>query len=198
MSLSTQCMVVGYLQGEELPLALTNTRLLRIAREYVEPVDPDYIEHLINYYDAIGDFSYEHDYRIGVLSIQRLKVYLSSKSLTKFVLEHGMVDVNVKLMNLAAKHGYFDSVKILRAQGPPCPWNGRACYNAARGGHLDVLQWARSQDPPCPWDEWACSGAAARGHLHVLQWARSQDPPCPWDDFYVPEEWDELDEYYPG
>ena len=55
-------MVVGYLQGEELPLALTNTRLLRIAREYeepLEPVDPDEIEYLMDYYDAIG-FSY-HD-----------------------------------------------------------------------------------------------------------------------------------------
>eukprot|EP00605_Chrysophyceae_sp_TOSAG23-4_P002601 GSChrysophyteH1.ASY1.ANO1.2872.1 assembled CDS len=55
-------------------------------------------------------------------------------------------------MNLTAKHGCLESVKILRARDPPCPWDEETCHAAAKGGHLHVLQWARSQDPPCPWD----------------------------------------------
>ena len=84
-------LLMGYLQGEELPLSLTNTRLLRIARSL-------------------------HDDRM--LSGQRLSMYLSSKSLTMFALNHGMVVVNEKLMNLTAQHGYLVSVQILRAQDP--------------------------------------------------------------------------------
>ena len=115
--------LTGYLQGEELPLALTNTRLLKIARSI-------------------------HDNRM--LSGQRLSVYLSSESLMKFVLKHGMVEVNAKLIGSTAHLGYLASVQILRAQDPPCPWDGKTCSLAAEGGHLHVLQWARSQDPPCP------------------------------------------------
>ncbi len=144
--------VIGYLQGEDLPAALTNTRLLRIARSINED---------------------------RTLSAQRKSAYLSSGALTTFVLNHAMVEVNNKLMNLTAKHGYLESVKILRAQDPPCPWNAKTCMNAAQGGHINMLQWLRSQDPPCPWDEDTCRCAAKGGHLHVLQWARSQDPPCP-------------------
>ena len=115
--------VMGYLQGEELPLALTNTRLLRIARSINED---------------------------RTLSAQRKSAYLSSGALTTFVLDHGMVEVNAELMNLTAKYGCLESVKILRAHDPPCPWDVWTCMYAAEGGHLDVLQWARSQDPPCP------------------------------------------------
>eukprot|EP00605_Chrysophyceae_sp_TOSAG23-4_P000647 GSChrysophyteH1.ASY1.ANO1.729.1 assembled CDS len=115
--------VMGYLKGEELPVALTNARLLVIARS------------------IHGD---------RTLSAQRKSAYLSSESLTAFVLKHSMVEVNIKLMNLTAKCGCLESVKILRSQDPPCPWNERTYRYAAAGGHLDVLQWARSQDPPCP------------------------------------------------
>ena len=175
LSLPTELVrhLLEYLQGEELPLALTNTRLLTIARSI-----------------HISDDS--------MLSEQRLSAYMSSESLTKFVLNHGMVVVNVKLMNRTARNGYLLSVKILREQDPPCPWDEWtsmnagygggcrlfhvcACMFAAQGGHLHVLQWLRSQDPPCPWNEETCSTAAYGGHLHVLQWARSQDPPCPWN-----------------
>ena len=146
---------MGYLQGEELPLALTNTRLLMIARSI-------------------------HEDR--TLCAQRKSAYLSSEALTAFVLKHSMVEVNEELMNLTAKYGCLESVKILRARDPPCLWDVMTCSGAARGGHLHVLQWARSQDPPCPWDVKTCYRAAEGGHLQVLQWLRSQDPPCPWDE----------------
>eukprot|EP00605_Chrysophyceae_sp_TOSAG23-4_P000589 GSChrysophyteH1.ASY1.ANO1.666.1 assembled CDS len=90
---------------------------------------------------------------------------LISATLTKFVLNHGMVEVDVLLMNLTAKYGCLESVKILRAREPPCPWNEGTCDCAAYCGHLDVLQWLRSQDPPCPWDKYTCSCAARGGHV---------------------------------
>ena len=105
-------MVMGYLQGEELPVALTNTRLLRIARSI-------------------------HEDR--TLSAQRKSVYVGSRALMMFVLNHTMVDVNVELMNLTAKYGCLESVKILRARDPPCPWDEDTCYAAAIGRHLHVL-----------------------------------------------------------
>ena len=75
--------VMGYLQGEELPVALTNTRLLMIARSI-------------------------HEDR--TLCAQRKSAYLSSGALTTFVLNHDMVEVNVGLMNLTAKCGCLESV----------------------------------------------------------------------------------------
>ena len=67
--------LMGYLQGEELPVALTNTRLLMIARSI-------------------------HEDR--TLSAQWKSAYVSSGALTTFVLNHGMVEVNAKLMKLTA------------------------------------------------------------------------------------------------
>ena len=75
--------MVGYSQGEELPVALTNTRLLKIARSINEE---------------------------RMLSAQRKSVYLSSEALTKFVLDHDMVEINKKLMEDTVKHGYLDSM----------------------------------------------------------------------------------------
>ena len=121
--------LMGYLQGEELPVALTNTRLLKIARSINED---------------------------RTLSAQRKSVYLSSGTLTTFVLKlwHGgskyQADEFDGEVRMSRK---LESVKILRAHDPPCPWDERTCSNAAEGGHLDVLQWARSHDPPCPWYE---------------------------------------------
>ena len=86
--------VMGYLQGEELPLALTNTRFLMIARSI-------------------------HEDR--TLSAQRKSAYVSSGALTMFVLNHDMVEVNVHLMNLKAKYGCLESVKILKGHDLPCP-----------------------------------------------------------------------------
>ena len=98
--------VMGYLQGEELPVALTNTRLLMIARSI-------------------------HEDR--TLSAQRKSAYLSSGALTMFVLNHGLVKVDIKLMNLTAKYGCLESVKILRACDPPCPWNMRPTVSMESG-----------------------------------------------------------------
>ena len=160
--------IAKFLLGVELPVALTNKLMLRVAR------------------------SIHNIHKEEMLSAQRLSAYLSSGSLTRFVVNHGMVELDTELMRIAGQEGCLESIQILRDQHPPCPWDEQTCTAAAKGGHLHVLQWARSQDPPCPWDEWTCRYAAGRGHLHVLQWARSQDPPCPWDGFYVPEEWDEA------
>ena len=132
--------LMGYLQGEELPLALTNTRLLRTARSI-------------------------HEDR--TLSAQKMSAYLSSGALTEFVLNHGMVEVNVELMNLTAKYGCLKSVQILREQDPPCPWDESTCWGAAEGGHLHVLQWLRSQDPPCPWGSHTCMYAATVSYTHL-------------------------------
>ncbi|WZN66490.1 putative ankyrin repeat protein [Chloropicon roscoffensis] len=82
----------------------------------------------------------------------------------------------------AAEGGCLKALKWLRAQDPPCPWNGMTCILAALGGHLDVLKWLRSQDPPCPLEEyWPCAFAANGGHLEVLKWLLDQDPPCDFD-----------------
>ena len=91
---------MGYLQGEELPVALTNTRLLMIARSI-------------------------HEDR--TLCAQRKSAYLSSGALTMFVLNHSMVEVNEELMNLTAMYGCLECVKILRARDPPCPWDEKTC-----------------------------------------------------------------------
>ena len=73
------------------------------------------------------------------LSAQRKSAYLSSEAPTAFVLYHSMMGVNEELMNLTAKHGCLESVKILRARDPPCPWDEDTCYAAAIGRHLHVL-----------------------------------------------------------
>ena len=93
-------------------MALTNTRLLRIARSIQED---------------------------RTLSAQRKSAFLSSGALTMFVLNHTMMEVNVELMNLTAKYGCLESVKVLRAHDPQYPWNEETCEYAALGAHLDVL-----------------------------------------------------------
>ena len=77
--------VISYLQGEELPLALTSIRLLRKARSLTLHED-------------------------RMLSAQRKGEYLSSGALTTFVLDHGMVEVDVELMNLTVKNGCLESL----------------------------------------------------------------------------------------
>lgn len=46
---------------------------------------------------------------------------------------------------------------------------------------MHVLKWLRAQEPPCPWDGFACFCAAGKGQLGALQWLRAQTPPCAWD-----------------
>ena len=89
---------------------------------------------------------------------------------------------NERVCSQAAFEGHLKTLKWLRAQDPPCPWNEDVCMNAARGGHLEILKWARAQDPPCPWNERVCGIAAWIGHVEILQWLRAQDPPCPWNE----------------
>ena len=115
--------IVKLLLGVELPVALTNKLMLRVARSI-----------------------HEED----MLSAQRLRAYLSSGSLTRFVVNHGMVELDTELMRIAGQEGCLESIQILRDQHPPCPWDERTCMAAAERGRLDVLQWLRSQDPPCP------------------------------------------------
>ena len=67
--------VMGYLQGEELPVALTNTRLLRIARSINED---------------------------RTLSAQRKSAYVGSRALMMFVLNHTMVEVSRRSSTCAA------------------------------------------------------------------------------------------------
>ena len=116
---------------------------------------------------------------------QRKSSFLCSGPLTGYAVEMGLLEPDVDLMRLAAKHGPLASVQVLRGLNPPCPWDESTCAGAARNSHLargPVLQWLRSQDPPCPWNEETCTAAAQNGHLPVLQWVRSQDPPCPWNE----------------
>jgi len=83
----------------------------------------------------------------------------------------------IDFMRLAAFQGSIETMKLLRSQDPPCPWDEYTCAYAARGGHLEVLKWLRGQG--CEWDSYTCAEAALGGHLEVLKWARSQG--CEWD-----------------
>ena len=51
------------------------------------------------------------------------------------------------------------------------------CMGAARGGQLETLKWLRAQLPPAPWDEDVFQSAIARGHLHILEWAAKHGCP---------------------
>ncbi len=77
-----------------------------------------------------------------------------------------------------AREGQLETLKWLRAQDPPCPWNEHTCLYAAQGGQLETLRWRRCQVPPCAWDKYTCRYATRGGHLEVLKWLRVQDPPC--------------------
>ena len=79
-SLATELVrkVMGYLQGEDLPVALTNTRMLMIARSI-------------------------HEDR--TLSAQRKSAYVRSGALTTFVLDNSMIKVDKELINMSAKNG---------------------------------------------------------------------------------------------
>ena len=61
-------------------------------------------------------------------------------------------------------------------------WTSKLTNALIKNGQIETLKWLRSQDPPCPWDENICTIAAENGHIETLKWLRSQDPPCPWDE----------------
>jgi hypothetical protein len=40
-----------------------------------------------------------------------------------------------------------------------------------------MLQWLRAQDPPCPWDGRVVRDATTRGHHELAQWAVAHGAP---------------------
>jgi len=63
----------------------------------------------------------------------------------------------------------LETLKWLRSQDPPCPWDERTCAYAAGNGNLEVLRYARGNG--CPWDVETCLYAALGGHPDTLDWA---------------------------
>ena len=61
----------------------------------------------------------------------------------------------------------------------PGHWNVETTA-AAAGSDLGTLKWLRGQHPPCPWDEQCCLAAARAGDMETMIWLRAQHPPCPW------------------
>ena len=84
-----------------------------------------------------------------------------------------------QMCTTAAARGDLATLKTLRTQTSPSPWNAETCSCAAAGGHLDVVVFARTHD--CPWDWWTCSQAAEYGHLELLKWAIDNDCPLSAD-----------------
>lgn len=110
------------------------------------------------------------------------------------------------LSDEAARRGYLDLMRWMRAQDPPCAlsrhtlnWAARfgrletvrwlcaqggsvgshTCHWAAMGGHLSVLQWLRARDPPCSWDDRVSVAAAGGGHVKLMRWLWCEGK-CPW------------------
>lgn len=67
-------------------------------------------------------------------------------------------------------------LKWLRAQEPPCPWDGETCGWAARGGHLEVLRWARAQYVGVGCGCTAITASTLRAHR---RWASASCAPGP-------------------
>ena len=99
-------------------------------------------------------------------------------------IEYNIIDKlsEYELSLIAAKYGYLNIIKWLRAQNPPCPWSDETCCIAASHGQLEVLQWLRAQDPPCPWSPDVFTGVVLSCNILILQWLITQNPPCPYDD----------------
>lgn len=74
----------------------------------------------------------------------------------------------------AAKRGHIDILKYAHENG--CHWNG-ACAAAAEGDQFETLKWLRSQKPPCPWDTLTCYEATRKNHLKILKYARENGCP---------------------
>ena len=69
----------------------------------------------------------------------------------------------------ASAGGQIEFLRWAEKKG--CPFTDfGTCAAAARGGHLATLKWLRTQDPPCPWDSLVCSAAGERNlcFLHFL------------------------------
>ena len=98
-------------------------------------------------------------------------------------IEYNIIDKlsEYELSLIAAKYGYLNIIKWLRAQNPPCPWSHETCSVAASHGQFEVLQWLRTQDPPCPWSPDVFNGVVLSCNIEMLQWLITQNPPCPYD-----------------
>jgi len=96
-----------------------------------------------------------------------------------------LIDNNVKgyniprpeLMNLAAKYGHLDMVKLLHENGKGCTTD--AMDDAAWSGHLDVIKWLHENRTEGPSSQrLACAGctkyamdwATQNGYLDVVVW----------------------------
>ena len=60
----------------------------------------------------------------------------------------------MSICTAAARGGYLETLKWLRANGCECNLDSM-CFHAALGGHLEVLKWARANG--CRWNEETCS-----------------------------------------
>jgi hypothetical protein len=85
---------------------------------------------------------------------------------------------NVSLCREAAAAGGFETLRWLRTQHPPAPYDESVLQAAAAAGNLQIVQWLRAQASPCPWDEGVLQLAAQRGQLEVINWCRAHR--CPW------------------
>jgi hypothetical protein len=59
-----------------------------------------------------------------------------------------------------------------------CPWSEEVCLAAAGSGNLEALQWLRAQEPPCPWDGRLLQLARARRLDDVAEWAAASGCPA--------------------
>jgi len=68
-------------------------------------------------------------------------------------------------------------LSFMRAHG--VEWHAAMCRVVARRGGLDTLQWLRAQEPPCPWDGRVIVEARLNGFASVAAWARENGCPEP-------------------
>ena len=96
-------------------------------------------------------------------------------AMLEYMKHEGLGTFSANTMICVVEKGYFDAVRWLRSQDPPCPWDEATCAAAARTGNLILLQWLRSQEPPCPWDGRTFYIASESKQYHVLHWLLSHE-----------------------
>jgi hypothetical protein len=82
-----------------------------------------------------------------------------------------------ELVVTAAALGRRSMAAFMRAHG--VEWRVAMCRVVARQGSLDTLQWLRAQEPPCPWDGSVIVEARLNGFTTVEEWARENGCPEP-------------------
>ena len=94
---------------------------------------------------------------------------------------------------IAAEHGHVHILDWMYNQNTPRLFRGvDACRGAARGGQLETLKWLRAQLPPAPWDEKVLTDAICHGQLPILAWAAEHGCPgshCLTDSKSLPQAW---------